>query len=105
MSLQGLQIDEENIKAIQEWPAPTTIGHVRSFHGLASFYRRFVKDFSNVISHLTTVIKKRVLFSWRSGQDMAFNTLKDRLTHALALALPDFEVMFEVECDTFGLKW
>lgn len=45
VSSQGLKVDEEKIKAIQDLPTPTTIGHVRSFHGLASFYRRFVKDF------------------------------------------------------------
>ena len=49
VSSQGLKVDEEKIKEIQDWPTPTTIGHVRSFHGLASFYRRFVKDFSTLL--------------------------------------------------------
>ncbi|KAG7556907.1 Zinc finger CCHC-type superfamily, partial [Arabidopsis suecica] len=103
VSEQGLQVDEEKIRAIQEWPTPTTIGHVRSFHGLASFYRRFVRDFSTVAAPLTAVIKKNAPFSWGTAQDTAFNTLKDRLTHAPVLALPDFEEMFEVECDASGL--
>ncbi|KAG7594094.1 Zinc finger CCHC-type superfamily [Arabidopsis thaliana x Arabidopsis arenosa] len=103
VSEQGLQVDEEKIRAIQEWPTPTTIGHVRSFHGLASFYRRFVRDFSTVAAPLTAVIKKNAPFSWGAAQDTAFNTLKDRLTHAPVLALPDFEEMFEVECDASGL--
>ncbi|KAG7536936.1 Integrase catalytic core [Arabidopsis suecica] len=103
VSEQGLQVDEEKIRAIQEWPTPTTIGHVRSFHGLASFYRRFVKDFSTVAAPLTAVIKKNAPFSWGAAQDTAFNTLKDRLTYAPVLALPDFEEMFEVECDASGL--
>ncbi|XP_024009444.1 uncharacterized protein LOC112084526 [Eutrema salsugineum] len=64
VSSQGHKVDEEKIKAIQDWPTPTTISHVRSFHGLASFYRRFVKDFSTLAAPLTSVIKKNVEFKW-----------------------------------------
>ena len=62
MSAQGIQVDEEKIHAIQDWLSPTSVSHVRSFHGLASFYRRFVKDFSSIIAPLTEVIKKNVGF-------------------------------------------
>ncbi|XP_048613209.1 uncharacterized protein LOC125587106 [Brassica napus] len=65
---QGLKVDEEKIKAIQDWPTPTTIEHVRSFHGLASFYRRFVKDFSTIAAPMTSVIKKNVSFTWGPAQ-------------------------------------
>lgn len=103
VSEHGLQVDEEKIKAIQEWPTLSTIGHVRSFHGLASFYRRFVRDFSTIAAPLTAIIKKNVSFSSGEAQEAAFNTLKDHLTQAHVLALPNFEVMFEVECDASGL--
>jgi hypothetical protein len=62
VSKRGIEVDEEKVKAIQEWPTPTTISQVRSFHGLASFYRRFVRDFSSLAAPLTEVIKKNVSF-------------------------------------------
>ena len=55
VSAQGIHVDEDKIKAIQEWPIPTSIQQVRSFHGLASFYRRFVKNLSSIISPMVEV--------------------------------------------------
>ena len=99
VSSQGLKVDEEKIKVIQDWPTPTTIGHVRSFHGLASFYRRFVKDFSTIASPMTSVIKKNVSFTWGPTQEESFNKLKYSLTHAPVLTMPNFDKTFEIECD------
>ena len=62
VSSKGFQVDEEKVKAIQEWPTPKSVTKVRSFCGLASFYRRFVKDFITLAAPLNEVIKK-MLFS------------------------------------------
>jgi hypothetical protein len=64
VSKRGIEVDEEKVKAIQEWPTPTTISQVRNFHGLASFYRWFVRDFSSLAASLTEVIEKNVPFKW-----------------------------------------
>ena len=102
VSSQGLKVDEEKIKAIQEWPTPSTIGQVRSYHGLASFYRRFVKDFSTIAAPMTSVNKKNVSFIWGQAQEESFNKLKYSLTHAPVFTLPNFDKPFEIECDASG---
>ncbi|KAL4387991.1 hypothetical protein GQ457_09G017780 [Hibiscus cannabinus] len=76
VSAQGIHVDDEKVKAIHEWPTPTSISEVRSFHGLASFYRRFVKDFSTITAPLTEIIKKSVGFTWGVAQDEALLALK-----------------------------
>ncbi len=73
------------------------------FLGLARFYRRFVKDFSTIVAPLNEFTKNGVLFTWGTTQENTFNMLKDKLTHAPLLQLPDFYKTFELECDASGI--
>ena len=63
VSAQGIHMDESKIKAIREWPIPSSVQQVQSFHGLASFYRRFVRDFSTIVAPMTKVLKAK-WFEW-----------------------------------------
>jgi hypothetical protein len=79
VSAKGIAVDEEKVKAIKEWPTPKSITEVRSFHGLASFYRQFAKDFSTLAAPLIEIVKKSMGFKWGSEQDRAFIEIKERL--------------------------
>jgi len=103
VSAKGIEIDEAKVKAIQEWPTPKSITEVRSFHGLASFYRRFVKDFSMIASPLTEIIKKSIGFKWGEEQESAISLLKSKLISAQLLSLPNFNKAFEIECYASGI--
>ncbi|KAK1602072.1 hypothetical protein QYE76_017115 [Lolium multiflorum] len=101
--LKGIEVDPAKIEAIENWPQPKTVTQVRSFLGLAGFYRRFVKDFGSIAAPLNELTKKDVPFVWGDAQQDAFMILKDKLTHAPLLQLPDFNKTFELECDASGI--
>ncbi|KAK1665812.1 hypothetical protein QYE76_053971 [Lolium multiflorum] len=99
----GIEVDPAKIEAIESWPQPKTVTQVRSFLGIAGFYRRFVKDFGSIVAPLNELTNKDVPFVWGDAQPEAFMILKDKLTHAPLLQLPDFNKTFELECDASGI--
>ena len=100
---QGVEVDESKVEAIKNWLAPANVSQVRSFHGLAGFYQRFVKNFSTIAAPLNELTKKGVEFVWGKSQETAFQELKKCLASAPLLGLLDFNKSFEIECDASGI--
>ncbi|GKB01637.1 hypothetical protein Tco_0829681, partial [Tanacetum coccineum] len=100
---EGIHVDPSKIEAVKNWKAPRTLSEVRSFLGLAGYYRRFIENFSKIAKSLTILTQKCKTFDWGEEQELAFQTLKDKLCNAPVLALPDGPEDFVVYCDASGL--
>jgi hypothetical protein len=105
VTLQGIEVDQAKVEAIQGWPVPKTITQVWSFLGLAGFYRRFVKDFSIIAAPLNELTKKGVPFNWGKVQENYFNMLKDKLTHAPLLNFLILIRLLSLNVMLVGLVW
>ncbi|KAJ0879974.1 putative nucleotidyltransferase, Ribonuclease H [Helianthus annuus] len=100
---EGIHVDPTKIEAITKWKTPESPTVVRSFLGLADYYRRFIRDFSRIVIPLTKLTYKPVKFEWGPKQEEAFRILKQRLTNAPILALPKRTKDFVVYCDASKL--
>eukprot|EP00253_Pinus_taeda_P010631 PITA_10631 len=89
ISKDGIAVDPEKIKAIMDWPIPKAVTDVRSFMGLAGYYRRFVEGFSKVAFPITSLQKKGKLFHWTPNCQKSFEQLKHLLTTAPVLSIAD----------------
>ena len=85
--------------AIMSWERPKSVFEIRSFLGLARYYRRFIKDFSRLAAPMTKLTQKEVKFEWNDSCERAFQKLKWRLTSASILVVPERGQECSVYCD------
>jgi hypothetical protein len=104
-SSNELKMAPEKVREIKEWPFPRSVFDVRSFHGLARFYRKFIKNFSSICAPiLDTVNKKNISFNWTTESEKGFRVLKEKIIERPILVLSNFKKTFQVRCDGSGVS-
>ena len=96
---RGISVDPEKVEVVLEWPRPTNVTEIRSFLGLAGYYRRFVEGFSRLAAPLTKLTQKNEKFVWLEKSKESFKQLKEKLVSAPILALLESEKEFTVYTD------
>src|SRR5512142_1521282 len=96
---QGVAVDPSNVESVTKWTPPKTVSQIRSFLGLAGYYRRFIENFSRIARPMTQLLKKDEKFKWTAECDKGFEELKKKLVSAPVLNLADQTKDFQVYCD------
>ena len=99
VSENGVSTDPKKIEAVKEWPQPRTSKQVKAFLGLASYYRRFIPEFSTIAKPLTMLTSVKNKFKWTPECDLSFQELKDRLVCSPILGYPQEKGTFIVDTD------
>ncbi|MCO5582598.1 hypothetical protein L7F22_036496 [Adiantum nelumboides] len=102
VSKDGVRMDPAKINAIQDWPEPVNLHEVRSFLGLCSYCRRFIRFFAEIAAPLHDLTRKGVVFRFGERLQQAFKLLKEKLTTEPILILSDLRKYFQVQCDACG---
>ena len=103
LSKEGIEVNDSKVIAIKRYPTPQNKREVKSFLGLSGFYRKFVKGFAQIASPLTNLLKDNVKFEWNTGQQAAFERLKEELSNPPVLAFPDFGRDFYLATDASNI--
>ena len=101
IGVDGVRVHEENIRAIRDWPKPKNVTELQGFVGIYTYYRKFVKGFSQLAASLTDLTKKGA-FSCTETVQRAFDKLKEVMSNCPVLALLDFTQPLILECDASG---
>ena len=96
ISQDGISVDPEKVQEVMDWKPPTPVRQIRSFLGLAGYYRRFIPDFSRIAKPMTELLKKGVKYDWSQKCENAFHKMRQHLTTAPVRAQPDNTQPFEV---------
>ena len=99
---EGLSVDPHKVDAVRDWPAPKDVSQMRSFLGLAGYYRRFIENYSKIALPLTELTKDEVAWCWGPAEVAAFEQLKQTLSHAPVLQLADPALPYVIHCDASG---
>ena len=99
ISAEGVYVDPQKIDAIVNWKLPTNVTEIRSFLGLAGYYRKFVEGFSKIAAPLTKLTRKEEKFVWSEACQQSFDELKRKLTSAPVQPLPSGQDGYTVYCD------
>jgi len=99
ISAQGIAVDPAKVDVVVKWESPKSATKIRSFVGLAGYYRRFIEGFFKIVAPLTQLTRKDQPFAWTDKCEESFQELKRRLTSAPILVIPDVGKPFEVYCD------
>ncbi|WVZ58161.1 LOW QUALITY PROTEIN: hypothetical protein U9M48_008462, partial [Paspalum notatum var. saurae] len=99
LSEKGVAVDPGKVESVLNWKQPESVSEIRSFLGLAGYYRRFIKDFSKTAKPMTSLTKKNAKYTWSPNREEAF---RRSLTTAPVLAQPDVTKPFDVYCDASG---
>ena len=99
LSVEGIAVDPSKVKDVLYWTAPMTVSEIRSFLGLAGYYRCFINGFSKIAKPMTELLKKDKKFEWTEDCEKSFNDLKTTLTTTPMLTLPDIYRSFDVYYD------
>jgi hypothetical protein len=95
----GIAVDPGKVRDVLNWKPPTTVSEIRSFLGLAGYYRRFIEGFSKIVKPLTSLLEKDRKFEWSEACQNSFEELRKRLTTAPMLTMPDIHKSFDIYCD------
>jgi hypothetical protein len=98
----GISIDSSKVKGVLSWNTPQNVSDIRSFLGLAGYYRRFTERFSEISKPMTELLEKGKTFEWTPRHEASFQELKKRLTTSPVLTMPDMEKPFSIYCDASG---